>query len=209
MPGFFPVDTFTTLYEPHVRRALEAVLILPPRSAHALRCPLDVDWCIGQITACICGWVDAADRGEDWALRRHARNLANVRQQLRCGEVTSHACCLSCLACKPQHPLRCGHTICEACVVRHGQARHQQEYSYCLRACPFCGAPLEPQQIDLKPPTAGVRAMTLDAGGIRGVVSLTFLERLQEVLGPSNRVQDHFDIALGTSAGTQVATHHL
>ncbi|MCJ1473164.1 hypothetical protein MMC13_001815 [Lambiella insularis] len=53
----------------------------------------------------------------------------------------------------------------------------------------------------VKPPTAGVNILSIDGGGIRGVIPLEFLNRLQKVLGPDCPVQDLFDLALGTSSG--------
>lgn len=55
--------------------------------------------------------------------------------------------------------------------------------------------------VRLKPPTAGVRIISVDGGGIRGIVPLEFLSQLQHSLGSSCRIQTLFDLALGTSAG--------
>ncbi|KAK0866001.1 hypothetical protein LTR87_015181 [Friedmanniomyces endolithicus] len=55
--------------------------------------------------------------------------------------------------------------------------------------------------IRLKPPTAGVRVLSVDGGGVRGIIPLEFLHLLQRSFGSSCRIQDLFDLALGTSAG--------
>ena len=53
----------------------------------------------------------------------------------------------------------------------------------------------------IKPPTAGSRILSIDGGGIRGVVPLEFLHLLQGILGPSLSLLDLFDQAFGTSSG--------
>ena len=53
----------------------------------------------------------------------------------------------------------------------------------------------------LKPPTAGVRILCIDGGGIRGVIPLEFLGLLQGDIGPECPIQDFFDMAFGTSSG--------
>jgi hypothetical protein len=54
------------------------------------------------------------------------------------------------------------------------------------------------------------RILSIDGGGIRGVIALGFLERLEEVLaknaGRPVRICDHFDLIGGTSTGAILAT---
>ena len=202
-PDFFPADLFATLYSSSIRQALETALITDALSAAIPEWPIGVTRCISQINAKVCEWVDSTDGSEDWAMRRHVRNLRGLRGRAGWRELRSDACCLSCLFEKPQHALRCGHAICDACAQRRGRRRYKQEYAYLLTSCPFCGASIGQQQITLKPPTAGVRILSLDAGGVRGVGPLKFLQLLQGRMGRGGRIQDYFDLAVGTSAGTE------
>jgi len=55
--------------------------------------------------------------------------------------------------------------------------------------------------IRLKPPTAGLRIMTLDGGGVAGIISMRFVDLLQKSLGSNCRIQDLFDLIVGTSVG--------
>ena len=55
----------------------------------------------------------------------------------------------------------------------------------------------------LKPATAGARILSVDGGGVRGVVPLEFLGLLQEQIGSDLQVQDLFEQAFGTSSGMQ------
>jgi patatin-like phospholipase/acyl hydrolase len=51
-------------------------------------------------------------------------------------------------------------------------------------------------------PTAGIRTLCLDGGGVRGVISLMFLEHLQDELsGLGGSIYECFDYICGTSAG--------
>jgi len=55
------------------------------------------------------------------------------------------------------------------------------------------------------------RILALDGGGVRGIVSLAFLERIETLLkeragGADFRLSDYFDLARGTSTGSIIAT---
>ena len=75
-------------------------------------------------------------------------------------------------------------------------------YSYNITRCILC-LTKGTLSANLKPPTAGARILSVDGGGIRGVVPLEYLNMLQNLLGPTVRVQELFEVAFGTSSGTQ------
>lgn len=86
-----------------------------------------------------------------------------------------------------------------------------EEYQYSLPSCPFCDID-NPLLARLKPPTGGVRIISVDGGGTRGVIPLEFLQLLQKVLGNGCNLRDFFDLAIGTSSGelhTNVDTRFL
>ena len=57
-------------------------------------------------------------------------------------------------------------------------------------------------QIQLKPRCAGARILTLDGGGIRGIVELSVLQALQDAVGLDNfPIKNMFDLIVGTSTG--------
>lgn len=194
---------FTTSYSTELRRSLESVFVSDVLPALSPPWSISITRFIERVAVKFCEWAAAgAGTNEDWALRRHIANLKATRSHVRWHEATSNVCCISCLASRPQHPLSCGHAICDDCVPRFGRPCPPQEFCYRLTICPVCGAQVTEQQIVLKPPTAGVRLLSVDGGGVRGVVPLQFLNLLQIALGPGGRVQDFFDVAVGTSAGT-------
>jgi len=53
----------------------------------------------------------------------------------------------------------------------------------------------------LHPRCAGVRALTLDGGGIRGIVEIAVLEKLDAVIGLDIPLRNYFDLIMGTSTG--------
>ena len=57
------------------------------------------------------------------------------------------------------------------------------------------------QLIRLKPKCAGVRILTLDGGGVRGIMELALLERLELRVGLNLAIRDFFDLIMGTSTG--------
>ena len=127
----------------------------------------------------------------------HQINIANmgcIWMQFR-----SNDTCLCCIQASPENHFTCGHSICDVCVRIFGRPVLEAEYVYMLDKCVFCS--YGTLQVALKPPTAGARILSVDGGGIRGVVPLEFLASLQETIGPDCPIQDLFDLAFGTSSG--------
>ena len=52
-----------------------------------------------------------------------------------------------------------------------------------------------------RPPTAGVGLLSLDGGGVRGIVQTEILRMLEEKIGLPIPIQEHFQLAAGVSAG--------
>ena len=111
----------------------------------------------------------------------------------------SNRTCLSCLRRPPEHTLTCGHALCDVCVQLFGSIRPSVGHQYRVQDCPLCGG--GSLVVALKTPTAGIRVLAIDGGGIRGVIPLEFLSKLQNIIGPECAVQDLFDLAFGTSSG--------
>jgi hypothetical protein len=130
----------------------------------------------------------------------HRAQLRTPSIRVHGRKIFSNQFCSVCLLHKPEHVLKCRHAICDSCARAFGDPRLNEEYAYGFMDCICCGTSSN-LLIRLKPPTAGVRILSIDGGGVRGVVPLGFLRLLQTSLGASWRVQDLFDLALGTSAG--------
>ncbi|KAL6861937.1 hypothetical protein J3F83DRAFT_746226 [Trichoderma novae-zelandiae] len=121
-------------------------------------------------------------------------------------ELKSHLTCLYCLQKIPSNPLPCGHMLCRACVQSCGDTRGQGLYQ--LRDCPLHPGETRwpsPVNIRFKPKEAGVRVLCLDGGGVRGIVELAILRKMQSVLGDHVPIQNFFDLIVGTSTGGIIA----
>jgi hypothetical protein len=115
--------------------------------------------------------------------------------------IRSNKTCLSCLQAVPDHVLPCGHAFCPRCVQEIGKLSLDFECAFDMNECIFCGR-FTNRKIQLKPRCAGVRILTLDGGGIRGIVELAILAQIQAKLNPVNvPLRDFFDLVIGTSTG--------
>ncbi|KAK0304140.1 hypothetical protein LTR82_017315 [Friedmanniomyces endolithicus] len=74
------------------------------------------------------------------------------------------------------------------------------EETFLLKRCVLCRVGCDVKVV-LKPPTAGVRIISVDGGGIRGVIPLQIMLLLEASMGRACRLQNFIDIAFGTSAG--------
>jgi hypothetical protein len=127
------------------------------------------------------------------------RQLFLKQRWARWSCMSSNNTCLSCLERPPEHPLVCGHSLCDSCVLRYAIACMGTEDSFYLDSCILCQAEIQ-VTVRIKPPSAGVRILTVDGGGTRGAIPLESLCLLQELLGDFP-IQDCFDLSVGTSTG--------
>lgn len=117
----------------------------------------------------------------------------------------SHATCFCCLMDVPEHPLPCGHVLCTACIKAYGKPTKSSVHVTC---CPLHRESTnwaKPTVIKFKPAGAGVRILSLDGGGIRGIVQLEVLRAIEQALGSHLPVQAFFDLILGTGTGGLIA----
>lgn len=153
----------------------------------------------------------------------HHRNLRELFSGLpSLAEKTARGLflCFFCLRDVPAQLLPCNHVICEHCVRAlvhcHSFSCDNDKRLVSLRQCPlhhetkiFEPAP----QLQLKPCFSGVRVLTLDGGGVRGLIQLKLLQAVQSELGGHIPIQRFFDLIGGASTGGIIAlgigTHDL
>ncbi len=108
----------------------------------------------------------------------HRSRLRAIHAQL--AVLKSHRTCFCCLMRMPEKVLTCGHALCDICIKIFGVRSHSEKYTYSLSLCLLCGAGNHRPDFQMMPPTAGPRVLSLDGGGIRGVIPLVFLEHIQQ-----------------------------
>ncbi|KAJ5369970.1 uncharacterized protein N7496_006062 [Penicillium cataractarum] len=118
----------------------------------------------------------------------------------RYGGLYSTNSCFICLCRAPEHMMACRHTICDICVVIFGMPSRSAEYHYDLKHCPLCNNDVK-ITIQLLPPTKGPLILSLDGGGIRGIIQLGLLRSLERRLGGGITIPHIFDLCAGTSVG--------
>ena len=62
------------------------------------------------------------------------------------------------------------------------------------------------QEVRLTPRCAGLRILTLDDGGVRGILELKLLEKIVAAVDQDIPVRDLFDLVVGTGTGKKL-TH--
>ncbi|KAK9417273.1 putative PNPLA domain-containing protein [Seiridium unicorne] len=133
---------------------------------------------------------------------RAARYNANAKSH---ASLSSHTACFCCLFGQAEHFLPCGHVLCTECLRTYGESG--SVHTIKIVGCPMeeiSGRREDAWIVYLKPHAAGVRVLTLDGGGIRGIVELEVLNQIEEALG-GVAIQHFFDLMVGTSTGGLVA----
>lgn len=134
------------------------------------------------------------------ALEIHRKNLQQF--ETHWCSIKSSSTCLCCLRRRPQYGLPCGHTICENCVLVFGECCVDDPWIFKMSHCFLCRMSM-PEELTIKvhPPTAGVGVLCIDGGGVRGVVPLNLMKRIQDRIGLSIPLQKFFKVAFGVSSG--------
>ena len=138
---------------------------------------------------------------------RRVREAVIQQYSSHWGLMTSNTTCLSCLNAVPENVLHCGHGYCVQCVRELGKASESFESAWTFEVCPLCLKRTGDNYSHLvrEPPTcAGVRVLTLDGGGIRGIIELALIAQLEAELGLAIPFRDYFDLIVGTSTGALI-----
>ncbi|CUS07175.1 unnamed protein product [Tuber aestivum] len=148
------------------------------------------------------------------SLHNHQRGSADYHLEALkkgwgpCTRILCDTVCLSCIARIPDRRLPCQHSFCEVCLEVFGEHCKDQEYTFYISRCMVCLASFDGVKVHIQPPTAGARILAVDGGGVRGVVALTSLMQLEaaisRIVGMELPIQEHFDLAVGTSSGWSV-----
>ncbi|KAK3941958.1 hypothetical protein QBC46DRAFT_352819 [Diplogelasinospora grovesii] len=134
--------------------------------------------------------------------------LASAAMACGVSQITGQRTCLVCLSNTPTNALPCRpgqHCICQDCLRRYSASSPQPSVVK-IHGCPLgCTLTSSPWTIRVKPKTAGARILALDGGGVRGIVELAILAEIEKAVGLGIRIQELFDLVVGTSTGGIVA----
>ena len=141
------------------------------------------------------------------AKESHSHMFRQLDRQYGLQKIKSQRSCLCCLMRESECALSCGHCVCETCVVLFGTRAMPQRHAYQLRRCPICGQDNVGRVYNFVPPTAGLRVLSIDGGGVRGVIPATVLALLENRLAELGcSVHHFFDLVCGTSSGKYAST---
>jgi hypothetical protein len=99
-------------------------------------------------------------------LTTHHRHLANFK---------SYRACFCCFMRMPEKVLTCGYAVCDPCIKIYGRRSLLERNTYEFPQCVLCGVYCKELVFRFVPLTAGIRMLTVDGGGVKGVVPLMYL----------------------------------
>lgn len=143
-----------------------------------------------------------SSEGSQHAAALHRRCLQSLHKSM--SQLFSNTTCLACLMHTPEKPFECGHALCDQCIRTSGARSRTEKHVYELENCILCGQQNSSKTFRFVPPTAGLRLLSIDGGGVRGVIPLQILESLDDELKKhfGCSIHEAFDFVVGTSAGT-------
>ncbi|EPS43509.1 hypothetical protein H072_2495 [Dactylellina haptotyla CBS 200.50] len=117
--------------------------------------------------------------------------------------------CYGCLFRKPEYALPCSHIICANCLRENmsTDSIYESMATAILKNCIICGDDNLsnrdgwPFTVPIRPDLTNPRVLSLDGGGVRGIMQLVMLERLESLIGLGLPIGRFFDLMVGTSGG--------
>jgi hypothetical protein len=132
--------------------------------------------------------------------RTHLSSLSSYRNFFE-QQQNPQRLCTGCFFAYWDDMLPCRHGFCRECTHNLSlQWKHSAQIR--MTHCPVCLEVFaKPFQIRPQPPTAGGRVLSLDGGGVRGIIELEVLQQLCDMVGGDLSVDQLFDLIVGTSIG--------
>ncbi|KAJ5976458.1 hypothetical protein N7481_010165 [Penicillium waksmanii] len=118
------------------------------------------------------------------------------------GNLYSTTTCFVCLFRPPEHMLPCTHALCDTCVAIFGNFEPSSTYQVEIVQCPICERKCN-MTIRQIPPTKRPVILSLDGGGVRGLIQLGLLCALEKRIGIPIALLP--DLCAGTSVGAMAA----
>ncbi|KAI6080171.1 hypothetical protein F4821DRAFT_266146 [Hypoxylon rubiginosum] len=184
MHQFHPVAVYDALYHAVWKRVVRA-----------LRLPTKAESCLREVIG-----ARYTPEGAPFNKEGHRQRMQSFSNRWK--TYRNDKTCLMCLSRKPEYWLPCGHSFCETDIRRFGT--QVSPSIFLVDPCFLCTRTTSGLQFTLKPPTKGVNVLGIDGGGIKGIIPLEILDRLEQHtqhLLPGFPIQDFFHMAMGTSSG--------
>ena len=123
----------------------------------------------------------------------------------------SRGICFMCMVNPCQVFMPCGHAMCESCYGAFGCPNAEHTTTFCApiryEGCLLCGQVWdEPFEVLLRPPSSGIRVLALDGGGIKGIIAIEILRRLEEEIPLAIPLRQFFDLIGGSSVGKLISS---
>ena len=151
-------------------------------------------------------WIADKQMENHKALRSLQGSPGHDVQSLQKRYKSWNTMCYSCIIGRIRHRLPCGDGICDKCMHDFDNDGVVREHPGWVthKFCIICGdsnSKRWPHIIKTRPRLAGVRVLSLDGGGVRGIVQLKTLARLEGLIGLGISIGQFFDLAIGSNIG--------
>ncbi|KFY68439.1 hypothetical protein V496_01061 [Pseudogymnoascus sp. VKM F-4515 (FW-2607)] len=197
---FDPREVFRTLYRAACYSACRAGLFKDQDSKY-LALPSGV---VKMVEDRLVEMFEVLSCGETTAVELHRELLAGFNAEAL--SIRSDVTCLVCVRRLLQNNiLSCGHGVCQFCVRAFCEKSPQNPWLFKLDYCIFCHLPTNGAVVKDLPPTAAVRVLTFDGGGVRVLISLQKLQLVEDAVALGFPIQENFDLMVGPSAGAIAA----
>ena len=197
--GAFHSAKFVDLVEKRIINLLKAINELEPDRAKRRACATKMHRDIMQEIPSKDFWIEALVSSFIRALNKVSRNFGSTL-------TVRASVCYACLFGRPEYNLPCGHVICFSCIREFDDSPASEKYPGIAihNSCILCGSSKQetwPYRTEYRPDLSGIRVLSLGGGGVRGIIQLCILERLEKLLDLDMPLGDLFDLIVGASAG--------